>query len=177
MCLYVFLFHVDHRPHIQEKRQQTSSQAGWAFTTAHKLYTHEAQHRPPGLLLLFVFSFGLFVSVNTNFCTLSPSSPSQVRNVPGTSPPAAESSSLPAFRRSTPTTWTAPSWSSPPKCRKSFWSSRASSWRRTLSRLPECSAATTGWRFGTDSPEVSHRRALNRKINAWNKAADDACFK
>jgi len=59
-------------------------------------------HRVPPPV--FVFSpYSICLSQLTNFFLPLP----QVPNAPGTSPPAVESSSRPAFQRSTPTTWTA----------------------------------------------------------------------
>lgn len=67
----------------------------------------------------------------------------QVQNVPGTSRPPGASSRPRASPKSTPTTWTAPSWSMPPRCRRSWWSSTASTWSPTSRRRRAPSAATT----------------------------------
>lgn len=141
-------------PHTQAK---SISRAGWASTTAHKPCNHRTkQHRPPCSSSDVCFfpptpSASVNKQKNPNFFLPLP----QVQNAPGTSPPAVESSSRPAFQRSTPTTWTAHSWSLLLRCRRSFWSSRASNWSRTHSLPLECPAATTAWRFGTVSLEVS----------------------
>lgn len=83
----------------------------------------------------------------------------KVQNVPGTSRPQAASSRLQAFPKSTPTTWTAPSWSTPPRCRRSWWCSTASTWSPTARLHQVPSAATTTWRSGMASPQVSSIRA------------------
>lgn len=120
---------------------------------------NNTDHRvPPPMFVFFppTPSASVNKQKNPNFFLPLP----QVQNAPGTSPPAVESSSRPAFQRSTPTTWTAHSWSLLLRCRRSFWSSRASNWSRTHSLPLECPAATTAWRFGTVSLEVSHWKDL-----------------
>lgn len=151
-------------PHTQEMRQQPYPEQGGPPPRPinHAIIEqNNTDHRVPPSM--FVFFPLLHLPQWTNKKSqLFPSSlcPPKVQNVPGTSPPAAESSSHLDFQRSTPTTWTAHSWSLLLKCRRSFWSSRALNWSQTRSHPLECSAVTTAWRFGTVSLEVSHWRDL-----------------
>lgn len=89
----------------------------------------------------------------------------QVLNVTGTLRHPEASSRPRASLRSTLTTWTAPSWSSPPRCQRSWWSLTASIWSPTPCRRRAWSADTTGWRSGTASPQV---RAAKSEISVWS---------
>lgn len=102
--------------------------------------------------------------------SLSLSLSSQVQNVPGTLRLPEVSSRRRASPTSTPTTWTAPSWSSPPRCPRSWWSSTASTWSPTPRRRRAPSADTTGWRSGTASPQV--RRGGLAKTGVWKEKKD-----
>lgn len=168
-------------PHIQEIRQQPYPKQGGPpprpINHAIIKQNNSDHHVPSSMFVFFHPTPSAFMSKQKILTFPSYLCPPQVQNVPGTSPPAVESSSRRVFRRSTPTTWIARSWSLLPRCRRSFWSSRALSWSQTRSHPLECSAATTAWRFGTASLEVSHWReqllqtgkseCLKQKIIKW----------
>lgn len=156
MCMY-FLFGLvssSSLAHTPKQRAYPEQGGPPPRPINHAIIEHNnTDHRVPPPMFVFP-PYSMCLSEQTKNPNLFLPLP-QVQNAPGTSHPAVESSSRPAFQRSTPTTWTAHSWSLLLRCLRSFWSSRASNWSRTHSLPLECPAATTAWRFGTVSLEVS----------------------
>ncbi len=163
-------------PHTQEIRQQPYPEQGGPPPRPIKHAINEQNNTDHHVLSsMFVFSLTPSASVNKpkiltfSFLSVSPSGPECSRNFTSSGGVI----KVTGFPEKYPNNLDCTFMILLPRCRRSFWSSRALSWSQTRSRPLECSAATTPpgdlgrlpWRWVIGEICWSKRENLN----VWNK--------